>query len=477
MQLIPASAYAGWRVTALTASFLHEHRDGTPGERLLQLVWQHQRLRPDRLHTLDGQPVRVLHPGFWNRGAGPDFRSAVLQVGPDPVRTGDVEIDLRPADWRGHQHQTNPRFAGVVLHVVWDATTPVAPLPTLPLAHALDAPLEEIMAWIDLDPGLPDHVIGRCAAGLRSLPESACVELLQQAALFRFQRKAVELGTRARHAGWEQALWEGLLAALGYQHNVWPMRRLAALRPRLAGPPATANPFALQARLFGLSGLLPHHPAPGLAAPDPYLRQLWDLWWRERSDFEAHALPRSIWHLGGLRPANHPQRRLALAAHWLARSDLPARLEQWFAQPIPRRGLVSSLLDTLQIERDEFWSWHWTLASEPMDKPQPLLGDARASDLAVNVILPWFRVRAAAGSNPALEREAERRYLEWPAAQDNAILRLARLRIFAGVPDGFPWTAARQQGLLQIVRDFCGHSNALCDQCVFPDRLATLARA
>jgi len=29
--------------------------------------------------------------------------------------------------------------------------------------------------------------------------------------------------------------------------------------------------------------------------------------------------------------------------------------------------------------------------------------------------------------------------------------------------------AAAQQGLLQIVRDFCDHTNAVCDACPFPD--------
>jgi hypothetical protein len=29
--------------------------------------------------------------------------------------------------------------------------------------------------------------------------------------------------------------------------------------------------------------------------------------------------------------------------------------------------------------------------------------------------------------------------------------------------------AAAQQGLLQILRDFCEHSNALCENCEFPE--------
>jgi hypothetical protein len=30
-------------------------------------------------------------------------------------------------------------------------------------------------------------------------------------------------------------------------------------------------------------------------------------------------------------------------------------------------------------------------------------------------------------------------------------------------------TASAQQGLMQIVRDFCEHSNAICEACRFPE--------
>ena len=52
-------------------------------------------------------------------------------------------------------------------------------------------------------------------------------------------------------------------------------------------------------------------------------------------------------------------------------------------------------MEIFQVERDEFWSWHWTFKSARMTKPQPLLGEARVTDLAVNVILPWLWIRAA----------------------------------------------------------------------------------
>ena len=186
-------------------------------------------------------------------------------------------------------------------------------------------------------------------------------------------------------------------------------------------------------------------------------------------------MPPVIWRLGGVRPANHPQRRLALLAHWLSRPTLLAELEAWFHQAAQPRQLTASLLRCLQAKPDPFWSWHWTVASEPMRRPQPLLGVSRVTDLAINVLLPWFWIRAHTGANSACQHEAEQRLLVWPAAQDNTVLKLARHRLFAGEAAPFRWTAARQQGLLQVVRDFCGHSNALCDACTLPDQLAAIS--
>ena len=88
----------------------------------------------------------------------------------------------------------------------------------------------------------------------------------------------------------------------------------------------------------------------------------------------------------------------------------------------------------------------------------------------MNVILPWLWARAAAGRNLQLRAAAEARFLAWPAGEDNSALRLARERLFAGSPPrGLFQHAAAQQGLLQIVRDFCENSNALCDECRFPE--------
>lgn len=461
--------YADWRARAGIAPVLREMEDAPP-ERLLQAVWFHQRLRRDRLRTLDGRVVRVLHPGFWNREPGPDFRNAVIQFDSEPARTGDVEVDLQTSGWRAHGHDVNPNFNGVALHVVWRAERP-AGLPTLELAPVLDAPLPELAAWLGGESAktLPLEFLGRCCAPLRELSAEKLNLLLQQAALVRLQAKAAQFQARAKEAGWEQALWEGLFRALGYKHNVWPMQRLGELRPLLRPAGTKVAPLTLQARMLGVAGLLPDELPRAHLATDGYIRKLWDQWWRERESLAEVTLPRSLWKFSGLRPANHPQRRLGLAAHWLAEGALPARIEAWALRRQTDEALLPALVEAMQVGPDEFWSSHWTLRAARMAKPQPLLGVTRVTDLAVNAVLPWLWVRAAEGRNEAVRAEMERRFFAWPCAEDNAVLKLARTRLLGGTSARALRGAAAQQGLLQIVRDFCEHSNALCADCRFPD--------
>jgi hypothetical protein len=463
-----ANFYAQWRVRCGVVQVLREDQDSPP-ERLLQTIWQHQRLRRDQLQTLDGQPLRVLHPGFRNVEGGPDFRGALVQVGDGPPRSGDVEIDLHSSGWRAHGHDRNPAFKNVILHVLWESERPAAGAPpVLLLRPILDAPLGELSLWLggEAAQSLPESLRGACCAPLRQIPAEQLMQMLHQAAEVRLHSKAAQFQARARQAGWEQSLWEGLFRALGYKHNVWPMQRLAELRPRWQTVPIQI--LVAQARLFGISGLLPVELTRAQAGTDGYVRRVWDQWWRERDEYSDCLLPKALWRSHGLRPANHPQRRLALAAHWSVAGELATRLEQWCACEAPDSALPATLLQILQVEADDFWSWHHTFRSAKLRKAQPLLGATRVTDLAVNAVLPWLWARAVEGKSADVQRNIEHRYFAWPAAEDNSVLRLARQRLLGTASSRLFRTAAAQQGLIQMVRDFCDHSNSICENCKLP---------
>ncbi len=459
--------YRRWRQQIQPGTVIRETAGAEPPERLLQSVWHHQRLLRDRLVTLDGRTLRILHPGFLNREAGPDFRGAVVQFNDDAPVTGDVEVDLRAAGWKHHGHDRNPGFRRVILHVIWSHQgESLLEAPTLVLRPVLDASVEELEEWFraELPGDWPATLRGRCCAPLRNLSVEMLDRLLRQAAQVRLERKAAEIKLRARQAGWENAFWEAMLRALGYKQNPWPMLRLGELLPALRKiQPRSALEW--QAILLGTAGLLPTEAVSRSTPNRKYVMELWSIWWRHRAELSVSLLPRSIWRFNGVRPSNHPARRLALAAHWLALGGTLEKVEKWFQSESAPSAI--SLGEALDTPEDPFWNYHWTLRSAKFRKPAPLLGSARMTDLALNVILPWFWTRAQLGRNKSMQQRAERCYFSWPSGQDNSLLRTARQRLLGGnvrLPGG----AAAQQGLLQIIRDFCDHSNSLCEECRFP---------
>src|SRR5919199_5754288 len=85
-----------------------------PSERDLAAVWART---AGTLPLAGGGTVRVVYPGRKNPDTGPDFVDAVLETEAGQVR-GAVELHRRTSDWQRHGHGADPRYAGVVLHVV-----------------------------------------------------------------------------------------------------------------------------------------------------------------------------------------------------------------------------------------------------------------------------------------------------------------------------------------------------------------------
>ncbi len=484
--------YIFWREHYCAFNVLRDS-DSVPPEKLLQAVWLHQRLHRDLLKTADGKCLRVLHPGFASDEGGPDFRGAVLQFGDEKPVSGDVEIDLLTSGWHAHGHDKNPRFKNVILQVVWEESKKSKNVPiNLSLKNILDAPLPELVLSLENESGLPARLRGKCSAPLRSLSEMQLTKLLQAASIARFQNKAAAMLARAKNSNWEQVLWENLFRALGYKNNLWPMQNLAETKSRWMR--GISSVLELQARMLGVGGLLPDDLTCARKSSDTYLCRLWDFWWRDRDEFETCILTRNVWKFHGLRPANYPERRLALASHWLASGKLVSQIENWGMEdiitetvtlphnrvnsPADSTVIVSRMIDSfnkiIQVGSDDFWSWHWTFKSARLIKPQTLLGDGRATDLAVNVILPWLWIRAKESGKVKFMREMEQRLLAWPAAADNAILKLARQRLLGTSRANNLKGAAQQQGLMQVTRDFCDHSNAVCMDCQFPELVRCL---
>ncbi len=163
-------------------------------ESFLYFLWQYQYFRKLDLTTTDGEPVQVLHPGFRNYNAGPDFSNARLLIN-QVEWSGTVEMHTRTSDWLAHRHQHDRAYDNVILHVVWqdDRTatgrrverTNGTTLSTLELHSITDPALISRYARLtDAPEAIP------CASQFRSVQPLRLTSMLDKAMLQRLERKA-----------------------------------------------------------------------------------------------------------------------------------------------------------------------------------------------------------------------------------------------------------------------------------------------
>ena len=317
-------------------------------EKIVRCLWFDQFLDGANLATEDGRRLAVFSPGYWNEGAGPDFRNAEFAFGDESRVRGDVEIHVAASDWNRHGHAGDPMYDRVLLHVVLhndlgEATVAQGErrIPQLALAGRLSSDLGEILGSLDPD-GYPRVGCGREGACCRSV--RACGRDAQWVGRFldiagdeRMLRKSERFAGLIAKSTPDDALYEALMEVMGYSANRRAFKLLARAAPlktlrRLV--PADGDfrdtLLAVQALLLGAAGFLPRSEPRSrteeAAAPpaDPesarYLEALRARWEAARPDFATRTLDRTAWSLRRTRPANHPVRRIAGIAAFLAGS-------------------------------------------------------------------------------------------------------------------------------------------------------------
>ena len=405
-------------------------------ERLLYPLWVHQRVVSERLCTAEGEKIRVYHPGFRSVSGGPDFQDALIAFGGNPPELCDVEIDLDPSCWRGHNHDTNSAFAGVGLEVVWKTPDNVDRVAmqkgigrrVLVLSDFLDAPEAELLEWGGSDEAslLSDNVLGSCAECVCRLEEEDWNSFLSQAAMVKLKCKTAFISATARIFGWEQALYIHLMRGLGYKQNTLIFQRLGEMLK-----PQKVSVLTMQALLLGIAGMIPDKLSEKDQSLDAYITELWSVWWRHLSAFSDLVMPRNAWRLSGTRPINHPQRRLALASYWLSEPNFCHRLEDWSLSSSVQVADVKAALESLYSvllpsESDAFWGHHYTMQSAATKKALPLLGGDRVVDLFINVIVPWFMARTDRAHIMRAWQGVQQCYFKCPASSSKRIYHIKR---------------------------------------------------
>ncbi len=418
-----------------------------PGELEVQALW-HAGLLGNEGETMRHGRVRILDFGEWNRSVGPDFLRAEIEINGARMR-GDIEIDPTARDWEEHGHGANPNFTNVVLHVVLQQ--PPAGWYTRNAQH-LDIPIlpikpEQIRSAMGAGVPLHRESAGLCRQPLDNMSVADIEKLLQAAAAYRAGNKRKLFCCKAEVMGESQAWFEAMAETLGYKINKLPMQLLARRAP-LRKIRSDAESI-----LAGTAGfLLPVLPEKADSEARLYHRRVWDAWWPRQEEFalsHSRSLP---WQYAPIRPANHPQRRVAalalIATHWRA------------IEPHLNAAGAKRLTQALTSLHHPFWSHRWTLSAPPMKSEVALIGSERVKDFLANHLYVQDE------SHPAWQT-----YLQ---LKNNSIPHRVQLTagyLFGQREDVQPLLKHLyvQQALLQIDADFCVRHS--CDTCLFPEQL------
>jgi len=421
-------------------------------EKQAALIWQQVVGR--ELTSSEDELVSVIYPGRANDDNGPDFRDAVI-VNKSHLTKGDVEVHVKSSDWYSHKHHVDAEYNNVILHVVmWhdchSATLLKSgkPVPVLCLAKAL-----RHQAYL-LPYQLP------CFQILDHVNRQTLRKLLNAAGEERFKQKAMHFQAEIKQEEAGQVLFRGMMRALGYAKNTKPFEDLADRTP-LNSIESREGLALKQALLLGTAGLLPSQRWQGKFTRGKEVQELEQIW--QSVGKKVKTMKEGDWNFSHIYPNNSPVRRIIAQSHLLERyceGKLLAGILQ-LVKEAPLPGGHRVLENGLTVAGDDHWRDHFDLDVRSKTKISALLGNSKAGEIAVNVILPFAFSWGELANEEKLTEHAIELYRNYPKLAENCITQHMKKQF--GLKEPFDLTACYQQGLIHIFRNYCREGS--CSEC------------
>ncbi len=287
------------------------------------------------------------------------------------------------------------------------------------------------------------------------------LELLDKAGNMRFDEKVSGFQTELKYMKAGQCLYHGIMKALGYARNQVPFLELAGRIPL----PAIASILdgnetyeeclmhLLQAKFLGTAWLLPsqRQTFSQQVTDTPWVNELENIWQISGSH---NTMPFTDWKLFRTRPANSPLRRLAgmsqLVLRYREKGILSELVE--LARETPMEKAHYNLEEGLMVSGDDYWANQFDFGNTWQLSPW-LIGQSRAADIVVNVLLPFVSAWSCQTHQEELGQKAFALYHTYPVIQENAIER--HLRTQFGLKTTEVNSARWQQGLLHCYKRWC----------------------
>jgi len=405
-------------------------------ERLLHFIWRFQYFNKKDLTASQGQSVNVLHPGFPNMDAGPDFLNARIEI--DGILwVGDVEIHIKSSGWTHHRHHEDARYDSVALHVSWEHDAEArrndgSVIPGIELKHKVVPGL--LHRYNDL---VNSPLKTPCAGRLNDVDRVVVLSMTERALAERLENKTdwIRKNLEEKKGDWEEIAYRALARNMGFKTNAGAFLQLAAAVPYRIIARHLHRGHQVEALLFGQAGFLDH------SAGDPYFMEL-----KKEYEFLAAKyqlqrakMSRFQWKFMRMRPANFPTIRIAQFAALLIRNRNLFALFRDHCQDALRRALTAV--------QSMYWQEHYDFGKKAKRPNRGVTVDG-ATNIMINTAAPLLTAFGKASGEQRFVDKALGILAALPPENNHVVRMWKDMGIEAK-------NAFDSQGLLELYNNYC----------------------
>jgi len=192
-----------------------------------------------------------------------------------------------------------------------------------------------------------------------------------------------------------------------------------------------------------------------------YLQRMNLLWDMIKTNYDGKYFDETIWHFFKIRPQNFPTVRIAGGARLLKvimHGGLINILVKKITEIHNLTVLINSIRSLFIIKTDGFWKNHFIFDQKANIDLKYFVGAARADEIIVNVVLPYFALYFDVFKQPALVKKVQKIYGLFMQKTDNQII--IDVAETLNLNDITKQTII-SQGMIDLFRNFCSKGKCL----------------
>lgn len=362
-------------------------------ESFLHYLWENKLFKTDNLISDTGDAIQILHPGYYNTNSGPDFFNAQLKIG-NTLWAGNIEIHINSSDWLKHNHQNDPAYDGVLLHVVYYNDVKIlrkdsSIIPTIELKGLFQEQL-----WGNFLELISKNHWVACAEELSTVPTNILNNVLEEKVeeRLRFKSHQILISLNGLKGDWEECLYQYLAKNFGFQINSLPFEMLARSIPLKVLRNEMFDKDNLNSLLYGQGGMM------DIEYHDHYPKELQKKYFYFQSKYKLKSLPVSYWKYLRMRPVNFPTIRIAQF------SALVTSVNNLFSVCRELRS-KEEFYQLFSTPIHPYWDDHF-LFDKPSTPLKKNIGNTSIDNIIINTFIPFQFAWGHFTNEPVVKRNA-----------------------------------------------------------------------